>query len=72
MTTCDKCGEEVTIDIFLPHAIWQDMKPLNTPMGGYLCPKCIGIELKKRDVQSCQIIGFITWADLKDMEKENK
>ena len=39
---CDRCGNRYSMDLMIPDAFWESIKPSWKPVGGgLLCPQCI-------------------------------
>jgi glycyl-tRNA synthetase (class II) len=42
MCTCQKCGRKYAVDLIVPDALWEKIKPEGKPKGGgMLCGPCI-------------------------------
>ena len=66
---CDKCHAEFKIDLFVPHAFWQTIKPKSEGKGGYLCPKCIIVAMENAGVVVAGLNDFITLKDLEELKR---
>ena len=48
--TCQDCGRKFKVDIIIPDAIWESIKPAGKPIGGgLLCGPCIAERIEAFD-----------------------